>query len=139
MSRDMAEDVVQDAMLRACARTALFPDCPARFANRMVRNLAVDCLRRCRLERRICAEWLAGEEEPAPSPHATLEAAQGLALLTQALGTLPQRGRTVFLRHRLDSVPQKEIAREIGLSPARVHALIREAHDLCARTLAQAC
>lgn len=138
-SRDMAEDVVQDAMLRACDKRLLCPDCPKSFACRMVRNLAVDCLRRSNMERRHCERWLneGGIETSCSDVHSRLENSELLTLVAEALAKLPERTRNAFLLHRFEGVPQKEIARRLGLSPARIHALIREAHDNCRQEIAR--
>lgn len=140
-ARDRAEDVVQDAMLKACTtRRGPCPDCPKRFACRMVRNLAIDNLRRKEMETRACSRLLNDNlvETVQSDSHASLETSQLIAVLARTLTALPDRTRTAFILHRLEGVPQKEIAARLGLSPARIHTLIHDAGQACARAVALA-
>ncbi|MCX2721430.1 sigma-70 family RNA polymerase sigma factor [Roseibium salinum] len=139
-ARDRAEDVVQDAMLKACAaRRGLCPDCPKRFACRMVRNLAIDTLRRKELENRACSRIVKDNlvDTVQADSHAQLESSQLIAVLAGTLAALPERTRNAFVLHRLEGVPQKEIAARFGLSPARIHTLIRDAGQACVQAVAR--
>jgi RNA polymerase sigma-70 factor, ECF subfamily len=135
---DQAEDIVQDAFCIACRRTGLCPDCPIRYACRIVRNLSLDRLRHDRRQMRNLASLQQDQEPPTirETGEKRLEQMQTLRLLVDALRELPKRTRDVFLRHRVDGVPQCEIARDLNLSPARIHALIKHAHDHCDARLA---
>lgn len=139
-SRDRAEDVLQDAALRCLTSGA--PDTakePRHYARRMVRNLALDHLRR---DKKAAAH--AGDETlipacPAQDPEQRLAGKQALHLLAGALCAMPDRSRELFLRHRLRDAPQKQLATDFGLSPARVNTLIAEAHQraVCATEAAR--
>ncbi|WP_288998375.1 sigma-70 family RNA polymerase sigma factor [uncultured Gemmobacter sp.] len=124
---DRAEDVVQEAMLRCLDRSD--PpriDRPTQFARRMVRNLAIDRLRR---ERHLVTGT---QEEPATSidnPEARLAGRQALRQLDARLRDCPPRDRELFLRHRLLGEPQNRLAAEFGLSTARVNAIIARLHS----------
>ncbi|AGT10750.1 sigma-70 family RNA polymerase sigma factor [Paracoccus aminophilus] len=126
-ARDRAEDVLQEAALRALGRNSGETLRDGRhFARRMVRNLAIDRLRRER--------WLAGDEALERQPSAGPDVERCLAgreLLGRVEAQLRQcraRDREVFLRHRVMGEPQNLLAREFNLSPARVHAIVTKIH-----------
>lgn len=131
--RQQAEDVVQDAALKACQMAPPELDSPLRFSCCMVRNLAIDRLRRCELEQRHAAPMLNAEDLAAPldNPHQALEARQALQCVHRALATLPARTRLAFVLNRLHDMPQKDIAAALGVSTTLVHFMIRRAQDHC--------
>jgi len=57
--------------------------------------------------------------------HATLQR------VADALDELPERTRYAFEMHRLHRVTQKEIARELGVSPTLVDFMVRDAMVYC--------
>jgi RNA polymerase sigma-70 factor (ECF subfamily) len=130
----LAEDVVQDAVVKAARldRERCIA-CPLNFACRIVRNLAIDRGRQRTLERGHAAPETLAEtvEAPCGDPHARLEAGEALRLVLAALEELPERTRRVFERHRLQDVPQKTIATELGVSPTLVNFMVRDAHEHC--------
>jgi RNA polymerase sigma-70 factor (ECF subfamily) len=132
-SEDLAEDVVQDAMVKACDLTGPCPDCPFSFAARMVRNLAIDKARRQRWELRhaLPADDIDAIEGPAADVQCVLEGREALRAVLAALDELPERTRRVFTAHRLDGVPQKALAAELGVSRTLVNFMIRDAHRHC--------
>ncbi|WP_284260266.1 sigma-70 family RNA polymerase sigma factor [Bradyrhizobium iriomotense] len=136
-SEELAEDVVQDVMLKACDRSGLRPDCPQSFACRMVRNLAID---RARLQRRelrhaLPPEDLEAVEAPIADPECALEGLEALRIVLAALDQLPERTRSVFMAHRLDGIPQKTLAARLGVSPTLVNFMIRDAQRHCFASL----
>lgn len=134
--RARAEDVVQDVALALCQdRTIPEMRHPEAYLGRMIRNLALDSLRRNGLECRLLAPIAAAEHAASPCacPHERLEACQALRAVAAALDRAPPRTRRALLAHRLDGVPQKEIAAQIGVSPARVNGMIKDATTLCRR------
>lgn len=132
-SEELAEDVVQDAMLKACDLAGTDPNCPLRFACRMVRNLAIDRVRRRRWEQRhaLPSEGLAAVEAPIADAQCALEGCEALRIVLAALDELPERTRRVFMAHRLDGVPQKTLAAESGVSPTLINFMIRDAQQYC--------
>lgn len=134
--RARAEDVVQDAYLKLVDRTAEGREeiqQPAAFLFRMIRNLAIDRVRRLALERR----YGAGEAEPeaapdsAPTPEAVSIARDQLRLLDRALAELPARTRLVFEMSRIAEMPAGEIARALSISERLVFQLLRDAMTHC--------
>ncbi|WP_051356479.1 sigma-70 family RNA polymerase sigma factor [Azorhizobium doebereinerae] len=131
--RQQAEDVVQDAALKACQMEPTALDSPLSFSCCMVRNLAIDRLRRCQLEQRHAAPLAQAEDMAAPleNPHRALEHRQALQCVLRALAGLPSRTRLAFVLNRIHDVPQKDIAASLGVSPTLVHFMIREAQEHC--------
>jgi hypothetical protein len=48
-----------------------------------------------------------------------------------ALQELPERTRQAFELHRIDGVPQREIASQMQVSPTLVNFMVRDAHNHC--------
>lgn len=131
----LAEDVVQEAAMRAMAADAGEGciACPLGFACRVVRNLAIDRRRSLDLEagRRAPEELADAVPAPCADPCARLEACEALRAALAALDELPERTRRAFTRHRLGDVPQKVIAAELGVSPTLVNFMVRDAQEHC--------
>lgn len=132
-----AEDVVQDVFLKLLQTPA--PDADGitdAYIRRMVSNLAIDRCRRCALERTLFAS-LDDPDIPPPRQTSTAEtrllSADGLRCVASELRRMPRRDRRIFLLHRLDGIPQKDIADTHRLSRASVCGIIRKTHDRCAR------
>ncbi|WP_232629814.1 sigma-70 family RNA polymerase sigma factor [Methylobacterium sp. Leaf118] len=129
-----AEDVVQDVCLKVCQNgvAAEVADA-AGFLRRMVHNAAIDAVRQTGRECRRSAPEEAGDAVPAPCdcPLRRLEARQTLHRAIAALDEAPARTREAFLSHRIDGVPQKDIAARAGVSPTLVNFMIRDATALC--------
>jgi RNA polymerase sigma-70 factor (ECF subfamily) len=106
---------------------------PEKFARRMIRNLAIDHVRRRGLEWRLLAPESAGEEVEAPcsNPCGQLEICDTLRIVFAALDELPPRTRHIFERNRLHGIAQKEIARELNVSATLVNLIVQKAHDHC--------
>lgn len=137
----LAEDVVQDATLKATTLTgSRCVDCPLNFACQVVRNLAIDRERRRALERSHAAPESLAETIEAPGADATahLNLVETMRIVAAALGQLPERTRLVFERHRLHYVPQKTIATELGVSPTLVNFMVRDADEHCRACLRSA-
>lgn len=126
---DQAEDVLQEAALRCICRKSSHSriERPRHFAWRMIRNLAIDRLRRDR-------HLVTGEQiDPATStsnPEICLAGRQALRQLNTLLDSCPRRDKEVFLRHRVRGEAQNRLAEQFGLSPARINAIIARTHAL---------
>jgi len=133
-----AEDIVQDAALKICL-TGRCADVhnPKSYLCRMVRNLAIDFVRRSARAGQLTAADSNMENVPAPSacPQRRMESCQSLQAISAALAAQPARMSAVFVRHRIEGVPQKELAAEIGVSPALVNFMIRDATRICRRAI----
>ncbi|NIZ12304.1 sigma-70 family RNA polymerase sigma factor [Phaeobacter sp. HF9A] len=141
-SMDAAEDVLQNTALKCLSgppRTA--PEKPDRYVARMVRNAAVDYLRKTRKEIAMPFEEESQLALAGTTPlcgQTCLEWKQQLSAVTGALRALPARKRDAFLRHRLSEVPQKQIAQELQVSRTLVNFIIKDAQNSCAQARARA-
>ena len=133
-SRDLAEDVVQDAFLRLQDMTddgAI--RCRLSYLFQVVRNLAIDTYRRQTLELR----WMAPEDEganaasPSTSPDLIVIGRQALCALAGALAELPERTQRAFEMCRVQGMAQKDIASQLGVSPTLVNFMVRDACIHC--------
>ena len=133
--RSRAEDVVQDAFFRLQSAPHITSSIKAQlsYVFQIVRNLAIDHYRKQALEQKY-----SGTEEEGlnvvihgASPETSLINFTTLETIADALDELPGRTRYAFEMYRLHGVPQKDIARELGVSPTLVNFMIRDALIHC--------
>lgn len=105
----------------------------------IVRNLAIDHYRKQALEQKY-----SGPEEEGlnvviqgASPEASHINYATLEHIADALTELPGRTRYAFEMYRLHGVPQKDIAKELGVSPTLVNFMIRDALVHCRKVTAE--
>jgi RNA polymerase sigma-70 factor (ECF subfamily) len=117
----LAEDVVQDAILRALSYFASYKGGDARaWLLRIVRNSAYVVLaaRRRNSATSLDDAGLTADGEhivmeiadPADDPEATLARSEGFAKLDQALAALPAELRECLVLHELEELSYKEVA-----------------------------
>lgn len=131
---DAAEDLLQEVWLRLAA--APDPEAAAGFGYMMrtADRLMIDRYRAQRqavLRDRAWAEvqpGLADNIAPAPDAERTIAARQQVAAVETALAALGQRAAAMFRRHRIDGVPQRQIADEFGVSLSTVESDLRRAY-----------
>lgn len=125
-SREVAEEVVQDAFARAYRAWYRIRqlDRPGAWVRRVAINLATSRFRRWRAERRANRRHTGRRTEPAQPPDIAAAVA-----VRQALGHLPASQRTVLvLRYYLD-LPVTEVAELTGRSASAVTSLTGRALD----------
>ena len=103
------------------------------------RHLAIDQLRRRQI---VPMEALAGDEgetfaDDAPGIAETVSRRQELALLAEAIQTLPDRCRQILTLRKIYGLPQKEIARQLGIAEHTVEAQVGVGVRRCADYLAR--
>jgi len=137
-SRDRAEDVLQDAALRCLSSRAITaqPTSPRGLLRRMVRNLALDHWRRGGHETSM-DDTTPEPVANGPTAEQSLVACEIFGAMARAILSLPETQKHAFTEHRLKARRQNEIASEMGLSPARVHALIHAAQTYLANELCE--
>lgn len=137
-SREEAEDVLQDMWLRI-DRLATGPVAqPAALLFRIAANLATD--HRIAARRRGARDhgWQAvqpGADE-VPDAERVLAARSELALVERAIADMPERMATALRLFRLDGVPQRAIADQLGISISGVEKLLQRAYRLIRERLA---
>ncbi|WP_431323512.1 sigma-70 family RNA polymerase sigma factor [Rhizobium sp. YTU87027] len=138
-SKSYAEDIFQDGVVKAYGLTADGIRCPIGYAFRMVYNLALDESRRQRQEVRNHRSIEQAQEITAAVPTVLdqLVAAETLRNVLASLEMLPKRTNDAFVRHRLNGVPQKDIAAELGVSRTLVNFMIKAADEHCQLAIAE--
>jgi len=129
--RIRAEDVVQDSCMRFICDDASRAEAlnPAAYLQRMVRNLALDHVRRRGAENRA----ISGCSDACllcPSSHSPEDISlnrQDLRAACSVIGDMPSRQRRAFILHRIYGLTFREIGEQIGVSTATAHRLTRDA------------
>ncbi|MDA0139375.1 RNA polymerase sigma factor [Solirubrobacter deserti] len=139
--RELAEDVVQEALIRAhrALRRDHQPLHLASWLHRLVRNCCLDELSRVRFA--PLADDTDAPEALAPGPHAVLEQRDAVHGLLADIAALPSAQRHALLRRELDGLGHEELAAELGVTPQASKQLVhrarlnvikgREARDAC--------
>lgn len=130
------DDVVQESYIRLWrARTERPIRSVRAFLFGIARRCAVDVIRQ---ERRAADRNVASSldvvEDHADAAE-TLSARQEIALLAEALHSLPARCREIMILRKIERLPQQEIARRLGISVATVEVQIFRGMEKCARYL----
>lgn len=135
--RACAEDIVQDVFTRLIqAGSAGSLEADTRILYAAARNAAIDhatmAVRRALLLAGRVPEQTAPEQ---PSAAAALEARQALEALDQALSELSPRAREIFILHRVNGLPNAEIAERCGISVSAVEKQLARALRHCQKRL----
>jgi len=138
-SRSYSEDIFQDGVIKAYGVNTDGIRCPIGYAFRMVYNLALDESRRRRQQMNNYRSIDQVQEITAPIPTVLdqLVAAETLRNVLASLEALPKRTNDAFIRHRLNGVPQKDIAAELGVSRTLVNFMIKAAEEHCHLAIAE--
>jgi len=134
-----AEDIVQDAFFRlsSAPEAVLSPQVQMSYLFQIVRNLAIDHFRKQSLINRYSSPEEEGMNVPATTatPETTCINQAALTTVAAALQELPDRTRYAFEMYRVHGIPQKEIAKELGVSPTLVNFMIRDALLHCKKAM----
>lgn len=134
--RDELHDLRQDVYARVYeAASRARPHAPKSFLLTTARNLVADRLRRSRV---VSIEPM-GDFEPSnvylvdeASPEHWLDGRQRLKRLAETLDALPDRCREVVWLRRVEELPQKDVARRLGISEKTVEKHLAKAMRLIA-------
>ncbi len=132
---DHAEDLVQELWLKVAATDTGPVGQPLSYLYRAANNLMLD---RYRSERQAVQRELAWSNaavtvpgrSDAPAEDRALMAKEELELVEAGLSELGPRATTIFRRHRIDGVPQRMIAGELGISLSTVESDLRQAYAI---------
>lgn len=110
-----AEEVVQEAFLRALARWRHIReyDVPEAWVRRVAHNLAINEVRRARSRLKALTRLGRPAEQDVPMP-------DDAVVLVAALRRLPPGHRQAVLLHHALDLPVEEVAEQLGVSPATV-------------------
>jgi RNA polymerase sigma-70 factor (ECF subfamily) len=129
-----ASDVVHDTFLRVATYGDVASlENPRAYLYRVAANVANDSnLRISRQADLVDPDADAGlAASPAPGPEQCAEHQSTLERCLAALAELPEACRNVFLLHRVDGIPQAEIADLLGLSRRTVERHVARALAHC--------
>lgn len=137
------DDVMQEAQARVLQIRAVDPlrahaIKPLLFT--IARNLALDELRRRQI---VPMYTLPDETDPAalvddaPGVGEMVSRRQELALLAEAIQALPERCRQILTLRKIYGLPQKEVARQLGISEHTVEAQVGIGMHRCADFLSR--
>ncbi|MBM0107488.1 RNA polymerase sigma factor [Steroidobacter sp. S1-65] len=139
-NRDQAADLVHDAYTRLFRDEAWRAiDHPSAYVLRMVRNLAIQRMRRTKI---VSFASIANLDEleqavPAPDPFDRMVARHELRRLANAIRELPARCRDVMLLRRFEELPPREVAERLGLSLSTMEKRLARALVLLTKALQQ--
>ncbi|MEZ5140831.1 MAG: RNA polymerase sigma factor SigJ [Acidimicrobiales bacterium] len=132
-SRSDAEDIVQDALLRAHRAQVRDIESPAAYLTTITTRLAIDHQRSARVRRESSVgPWLPEPitADPAPDAAASAELADTLSMaFLVVLETLTPDERAVLLLHDVFSYPHADIAQMLGRTDASCRQLLRRARQ----------
>lgn len=136
------DDVVQETysrVLQLRARDPLRQHAIKPLLFTTARHLALDLLRRHQIVPMEALSDFEGETfaDDAPGIVETVGRRQELALLAEAIQTLPDRCRQILTLRKIYGLPQKEIARQLGIAEHTVEAQVGVGVRRCADYLAR--
>lgn len=127
-----AEDLLQDTYARLCSiQDPRVLENPRAYLYALARNVLIDSKRR----ERVRAEFVSREDRDAgiaaTTPESEASRAQELAALREAIRALPPLCRQVLILHRFKGLSHREIADQLGMSPAAVEKHMVRALKRC--------
>ena len=122
-SREAAEDIVQEAMLRLWRIAADWRTGEAKVSTWLYRVTANLCTDRLRRRRSVALDSVAEPEDGRPGVEAEMMAAERAAALEAALARLPERQRQAVVLRHLDGLANPEIAEIMGVGVEAVESL----------------
>ncbi|WP_231958932.1 RNA polymerase sigma factor [Altererythrobacter sp. B11] len=136
---DAAEDLLQELWLKISAARTGPVAAPEAYLFRAANSLMIDRYRARRQAELRERDWVEvnGEGDrdvsDAPLPDRALIARQQAELVDRTLEELGSRPAAIFRRHRVDGVPQRQVAVEFGVSLSTVESDLRTAYAALAR------
>jgi RNA polymerase sigma-70 factor (ECF subfamily) len=138
-----AEDILQDLVVKLASHGSGPVAEPRAYLYRMAENLLLDRIRSEGRRRGREKAWVAAQSGAAldaddrPSAEQTLIARERLTMVSAALAALPERTLFVFRRYRIDGMPQRQIAGELGISLSAVEKHLQKAYQIVVQTQAR--
>ncbi len=129
---DAAEDLIHDLWIKVSGRMDGPIGNPVAYLFRAADLLMIDRYRARRQAERRDHAWSEGQGDADPSADRVIAARQEAEQVAAALDGLGTRTAAIFRRARIDRVPQRQIAAELGVSVSTVESDLR----MAARVLA---
>jgi len=127
-----AEEVAQELWIKLERNPAGPVAEPAAYLFKMANNLATD--RRIAGQRRQVRDshWvdLQASEGEIPSIERDVLARDALTRVSSVIADMPERMRTALIQFRLEGMPQREIAENLGITVSGVEKLLARAYRL---------
>jgi RNA polymerase sigma factor (sigma-70 family) len=134
---DAAEDLLQDLWLRV--ESAPPPPEPSiGYLMRMAHNLMIDRSRSTRQRQGRERAWqtdgptASGDTDEAPDIERVLLSRERLRLIDRSLDELGPRTKDILYRHRVNGVPQRTLAAELGISLSAIEKQLQKAYKAIA-------
>lgn len=131
---EASEDLVQDVWLRISAASPGPVASPLSYLFRTADLLLIDRYRSVKQAEKRDRDWSElnasgdGEASDEPSAERRMAAKQEAVQVTAVLEGLGPRVVAVFRRHRVDGVPQRQVAQEFGVSLSTLESDLRAAY-----------
>ena len=126
---DSAEDLVHDLWLKVSGRSDGPIGNPVAYLFRAADTLMIDRYRSRRQAERRDHAWSEGHDDgeasAEPAADRVIAARQEAARVAETLVALGARKEAIFRRARIDGVPQRQIATELGISLSTVESDLR--------------
>jgi RNA polymerase sigma factor (sigma-70 family) len=125
-NRPASEDLVQDVFLRILKYRRTYADPEGGFEvwlYTIARNVRFDYYRR-KAPRALPIEEMDGIEDNAPGPHDSLETAEEIGLIRQALDSLSESDREVIVMSRYQGMKYREIGLVLGCTEGAIKVKI---------------
>jgi RNA polymerase sigma factor (sigma-70 family) len=139
-SRDVAEDILQEAFVRSLARADTIPagDSAVAWFYRVLRNAIVDHYRREGVRSRAADRLAVESGQAVAGPDAELEAVV-CACVGELLDTLKPEYGAALRRVELDGRSVRDYAAEAGISPNNAAVRLHRAREALRRQLVRSC
>jgi RNA polymerase sigma factor (sigma-70 family) len=132
------DDVIQESYCRIAAlETVAHIDSGRAYLFRTARNITLEHIRRARIVRidSVTDIELLRIVDDGPSPERVVAGGKQLQRVQHLIEGLPPRCRDIFILRRIHGVPQKEIARRLGISENTVEMHARRGLKMILKAL----
>lgn len=133
-----AEDIVQEAFVKFdnASHSGVFKK-PTAYLFRIVRNLAIDSLRKHIRESKVVCQTHEYENiaDDTPTPEKIALYKSEWDLLKEAISELPERTQRALILHRINGLKLVEIARTLGISTSLAQVIIFDGMKHCRRKM----
>ncbi|WP_322963626.1 RNA polymerase sigma factor [Sphingomonas fuzhouensis] len=130
---DAAEDLVQDLWLKVAGRMDGPVANPLAYLYRAADMLMIDRYRSRRQAELREQDWVEGQGPEPPAAERAVVARQTAEQVAATLAALGERPAAVFRRVRVEGVPQRQVAAELGVSISTIESDLRmAAHAIAA-------